>query len=179
MKDRAHTVVEIVPYDDGWPSRFLASAAELSAVLPDAVIEHVGSTSVPGLSSKDTIDIAVGVRDVGTVLTGPVLAALGAAGFAYMPRSFADDPDHAFLHRIVDDHRTDHVHVVPSGSVTFTDYLLFRGFLRADPDAACRYGAAKLDLARRYADRRSVYVDEKQAVVDRLMDEARAWREQR
>lgn len=174
MANRAHTVVELVPYDDDWPARFSASAAELGAVLPGAVIEHVGSTSVPGLSSKDTIDIAVGVRRVPEVLAASVLCRLASLGFDHRPGSFADDPNHAFFDRIIEDHRTDHLHVVPLDSNALEEYLLFRDFLRAVPDAAERYEAAKRSLAQEHAHQRSAYVDKKQEVVGRLMDEARA-----
>lgn len=176
MASRAHTVVELVPYDPGWPARFVGTAAQIRATLPGADIEHVGSTSVPGLSSKDTIDVAVGLDDVDDVLDPEVLARLEAFGFVHRPESFAEDPDHLFLCRIIDDHRTDHVHVVRRGTTTLDEYLLFRDYLRAVGDAAARYEAAKIDLAERHADRRHAYVDQKQAVVDRLMEEARAWR---
>ena len=169
-------MVELVPYDRDWPERFSVSAAEIAAVLHGARIEHVGSTSVPGLSSKDTIDIAVGVRDVAEVLSPRIVDQLERLGFDYRPGSFADDPDHAFFHRIIEDHRTDHVHVVPVGSATLEEYLVFRDFLRAVPAAADRYESAKHSLAREHRERRSLYVDLKQDVVEELMLEARAWR---
>lgn len=169
-------MVELVPYDDDWSSRFAARAAELSSVLPSTVIEHVGSTSVPGLSSKDTVDIAVGAERVDDVLAPGVLAALEALGFEHVPGSFAEDPDHVFFHRIIEDHRTDHLHVVPRNSVVLDEYLLFRDFLRSTPDAKARYEAAKLALAQQHACDRSEYVDRKQAFVERLMEEARQWR---
>lgn len=177
MASRAHTVVELVPYDPEWPARFAESAAQISAVLPEAEIEHVGSTSVPGLTSKDTIDLAVAVDDTGEVLDPEVLARLERHGYVHVPESFADDPDHVFLCRIIEDHRTDHVHVVRRGTTTLSDYLLFRDYLRAVGEAARRYDAAKADLAERHGDRRHAYVDEKQTVVDRLMVEAREWRQ--
>lgn len=169
-------MVELVPYDEEWPSRFAASASELRTVLPDAVLEHVGSTSVPGLSSKDTIDIAAGVRRVADILVPRVLADLAMLGFEYAPASFADDPDHAFFHRIVDDHRTDHLHVVPRGSAVLDEYLLLRDFLRAVPGATARYETAKVALAQQYARNRSEYVDRKQDFVELLIAEAQRWR---
>lgn len=176
MTDRADTHVDLVPYDAEWPKRFAAAAAEIRAVLPDAVIEHVGSTSVIGLSSKDTIDIAVGVPDVHGSLVPDVLGPLESAGFALIPESFASDPDHSFLHRIVNDHRADHVHLMRIGSDRFNDRLLFRDYLRAVPAAARHYESAKLELAARFSDRRSSYVDQKSFVVEKLMHEARSWR---
>lgn len=175
MTDRAHTFVDVVPYDAGWPSRFDSSAAEIRGVLPHAVIEHVGSTSVPGLASKDTIDIAVGVADVAATLVPRVVEPLRSAGFLHVPESFANDPDHSFFHRIIRDHRTDHVHLMRLDSALFVDRLLFRDYLRAVPEAARRYEEAKRRLASRFADRRSLYVEEKQVIVDDLMAQARAW----
>ena len=103
MADRAHTVVELVPYDRDWPERSSVSAAEIAAVLHGARIE-------------------------------------------------------------------------PVGSATLEEYLVFRDFLRAVPAAADRYESAKQSLAREHRERRSLYVDLKQDVVDGLMLEARAWR---
>jgi GrpB-like predicted nucleotidyltransferase (UPF0157 family) len=59
------TVVEIVPYDEEWPARFEALAAGIRAALGGAAldVEHVGSTSVPGLAAKDIIDIDLTVAD--------------------------------------------------------------------------------------------------------------------
>jgi len=173
--NRARTLVELVPYDPHWVHRFHVTAAELQPLFPGAAIEHVGSTSVPGLSSKDTIDVAVGVHDVADALGAKTLLGMGLRGFGHVPASFADDPDHAFFHRIVDDHRTDHVHIVRAESDAMRGYLLFRDFLRATPDATHRYETAKRDLARRFASHRDDYVMQKQPVVDALMAEARAW----
>jgi GrpB-like predicted nucleotidyltransferase (UPF0157 family) len=170
--------VELVPPDPGWPARFRAVRDELRAVLDDADVEHIGSTSVPGLASKDTVDVAVAVDDVATALTPAVLAALAERGFVLVPGSFADDPDHAFLHRVVGGRRVAHVHVVRRDSDVLASFLLFRDFLRADPDAAARYARAKADLARRFAARRDRYVDEKEAVVAALLVEAAAWHDE-
>lgn len=172
----ANTHVELVPYDPSWPARYEAAATELQSVFPRASVEHIGSTSVPGLSSKDTIDIAVGVTDVVADLTAERIAALDDLGFTFVPASFADDPDHAFFHRIIHNHRTEHVHVLRAGSDAWQERVLFRDFLRACPDAVARYEAVKRDLAGRFAEQRDEYVQRKQPVVEALLTEARAWR---
>ncbi|KTR53040.1 hypothetical protein NS359_04565 [Curtobacterium oceanosedimentum] len=156
--------------------RFSRTAHELRTVFPHAPIEHVGSTSVPGLASKDTIDVAVGVLDVTDALDEARIDVARALGFEYVPASFADDPDHAFFLRIVQDRRTDHVHVVRLGSSVWNDYLLFRDYLRATPEALDRYEQAKRDLIARYAKHRDRYVSEKQPIVEALLMDARSWR---
>lgn len=177
--DRAHVVVDVVPYDPGWPLRFRRTRDQIRQVLPGAVIEHVGSTSVPGLSSKDTIDVAVGVEDVDAALTPGVVAALAGLGFEHRPESFADNPDHAFLHRSVAGHRTDHVHLMRLDSPTYTDRLIFRDYLRASPAVVAEYQEIKLHLAAELADRRGEYVDRKATIVGSMMRDARAWAAQR
>lgn len=168
---RADTHVDLVPYDPRWVERFERTRAELEQVFPGAVIEHIGSTSVPGLASKDTIDVAVGVADVSTALSTSIIDALAALGFDYMSEAF-DDPDHAFVRRVVNDHRTDHVHVIRLDSETFRKHLVFRDYLRTNPDALRRYEEAKLDLAVRFHDDRDAYVVNKEPVVNALLTEA-------
>lgn len=172
---RADTVVELVPYDDGWPARFEAAREELVGVLPGALIEHVGSTSVPRLSSKDTIDLVAGVVDVDAAMRPATLAALRTLGYDFVPASFADDPHHAFFQRVVADHRTEHLHVMTLGCEPMTDHLLFRDFLRADPDARARYEQAKQHLFRVHRDERDEYVLRKSPIVEALLAEARQW----
>ena len=174
--DKAFSEVALVGSQPLWVDRFSRTAHELRSVFPQASIEHVGSTSVPGLASKDTIDVAVGVPDVSDALDQGHINAARSLGFEYVPASFADDPDHAFFHRIVQDRRTDHVHVVRLGSSAWVNYLLFRDYLRATPEALNRYEQAKRDLAARYAKQRDRYVSEKQPIVEALLTEARSWR---
>ncbi|GAA1730118.1 GrpB family protein [Brachybacterium phenoliresistens] len=170
---RTWTHVDLVPYDPRWPLRFARTARELREVLSGARIEHVGSTSVPGMASKDTIDTAVGVTDVDGVLSPAVLSRLAERGFVHRPRSFAENPDHAFFVRIVGDRRTDHVHIMREGSPTFRDLILFRDHLRAHPAAAAEYMRIKQGLAARFADRRAEYVAQKTLFVDALMRRVR------
>jgi len=166
--------VRVVPYDPGWPESFEVARRELSGVVPDAVsIEHVGSTSVPGLVSKPTVDILLVVRDLSLVLDR--VAELGTIGFEYRPGSFSPERQHLFFRRIVAGERTHHLHVLPVASPEPGEYRLFRDFLRANPDAAARYATAKLNLADRFARDRTSYVEAKESVVEDLLVAARTW----
>ncbi|WAP50451.1 GrpB family protein [Arthrobacter sp. ATA002] len=167
--------IALVAYDVSWPDRFLKTKDQLREVFPTESIDHIGSTSVPGLSSKDTIDVLVGVPDVGQALTSTILDRLTVLGFEYVPASFDDDDDHAFLHRIIGEHRSDHVHVMQLGSDALQGRLLFRDYLRATPTARAKYEWAKKDLAVRFAEHRDDYVKRKQPIVEALMEQARAW----
>ncbi|OII26483.1 hypothetical protein BIV04_13600 [Frigoribacterium sp. MCBA15_019] len=118
----------------------------------------------------------MGVPSLSDALDDGHIDLLRALGFECISASFVDDPDHAFLHRIGEDRRTDHVHVVKLGSSVWVDYLLFRDYLRATPEALSRYEQAKRDLTARYAKQRDRYVSEKQPIVEALLIEARSWR---
>jgi GrpB-like predicted nucleotidyltransferase (UPF0157 family) len=168
------TTVTIVEPDRRWPERFAQAAATLRRVLPEALmVEHIGSTAVPGLKAKDTVDVLVVIHDLGIVLERA--PALAVAGFDLRLGASTTSEDQLFLRRVVDGHRTHHVHVLLPSSPAVSDYLLFRDYLRAHPDAAAGYGEAKVGLAAEHADDRMAYVRAKPAVVDPLLVDARAW----
>lgn len=168
-------LVRVVPYDPSWPASFEAARGDLAAVVPDALaIEHVGSTSVPGLASKPTVDVLLVVDDLAVILDR--LAELAAIGLEHRPGSFAPERPHLFFRRMAGGERTHHLHVLASSSPEPDDYRLFRDYLRANPDAAARYEAAKLDLADRFARDRTSYVQTKESIVEEVLVTARAWR---
>jgi GrpB-like predicted nucleotidyltransferase (UPF0157 family) len=165
-------VVELVEYDPSWPARFAVERDLLAGALPDALaVEHIGSTSVPGLCAKPTIDVLLVVADPATVLDR-----LDALGYEYRPGSFAEDGTHLFLRKVAKQRRTHHLHVLTAGSPRIDEYLLFRDYLRADAAATARYAEVKRELAVRYAHDRGRYVAEKSGVVTELLERARRWR---
>ncbi len=167
-------VIALVAADRSWPERFASAAATLRRILPEALlVEHVGSTAVPGLLSKDTVDVLVVIDDLGLVKERA--PALAVAGFDLRLGAHVSRSDHLFLRRVVGHHRTHHVHVVPPSSPEVSDYLVFRDYLRAHPGAADVYGEAKVRLAEESGDDRMAYVRAKPAVVGPLLADARAW----
>lgn len=168
-------LVRVVPYDPSWSASFETVRGELATVVPEALsIEHVGSTSVPGLASKPTVDVLLVVDELSAVLDR--ISELAGIGFEYRPGSFAPERRHLFFRRMVGGERTHHLHVLASDSPEPDAYRLFRDYLRANPDAAARYEAAKLDLADRFVYDRASYVRAKEPVVEELLVAARAWR---
>jgi GrpB-like predicted nucleotidyltransferase (UPF0157 family) len=176
---RPDGTVEVVAYDPAWPARFEAERALLAEAAPGVFssVEHIGSTAVPGLLAKPTIDMLAVSDDLPRVLQR--VDVLAEAGYDYRPGSFPDDDRHLFFRKVRDGKRLVHLHVVHASSPEVDDYRLFRDFLRAEPEVAARYAALKLDLAARYADQRQAYVEQKEREVDVLMEEARRWRASR
>ena len=170
MSNTPDAAVEVVPYSTSWPEAFVRERAALLAVARSVTtsIEHIGSTAVPGLSAKPTIDILMVVDSIEAFRALiPDIEALGydlRAG-----NTFVGSDDHLFLRKVVDGKRTHHLHVLRSDTPEIEDYRLFRDALRADPDLAARYGALKVDLAVRHATDRMRYVIEKADWVDDIL----------
>lgn len=173
---RPRPTVEVVAYDPGWPAAFERERLLLERLVPGLFrsIEHIGSTSVPGMVAKPTIDLLAVADDLGAVLQQR--EALDGAGYDHKPGSFPGRPDHEYFRKVSAGVRTHHLHVLAPSSPEVESYRLFREFLVAVPDAAARYAAVKRTLARRFARHRAAYVEAKSAVVDELLVEARAWR---
>ena len=119
-------------------------------------IEHVGSTSVPGLAAKPIVDIQVSVADLGD--EPRYVPALQAAGLVLRSR----DEWHRYFRAPADRPRDVHVHVCAAGSQWEHDHLLFRDYcpLRSHPAACLRYAEAKRANARRWGDDGWAYTPE-------------------
>lgn len=106
-----------------------------------AAIEHIGSTSVPGLCAKPIVDIAVGVRKL--ELTDEQIAAMERLGYEYLGEYGL--PGRLFFRK--GEPRTHNVHVVEHGGEHWERQLVFRDALRADPEERQRYDELKRRLA--------------------------------
>ncbi len=175
--------VVIVPYRAAWAQEFAALARTLREALgPLALrIDHIGSTSVPGLAAKDVIDIQVTVA----ALEEPVERALQAAGYTrrtatlrdHVPPGQPDTPQEwsKWFFRPAAGQRSVNLHVRVAGRLNQIYPLLFRDYLRTHPAAAEAYGRNKKGLARYLVDDIDAYTDVKDAVCDVIMAAAQEW----
>ncbi|MFL6240549.1 MAG: GrpB family protein [Actinomycetes bacterium] len=161
--------VEVVDYDDGWPERF----ATLSSALRERLgaralrIEHIGSTSVPGLAAKDIIDICLTVADPDD--EPAYLDDLLGLGWTLVVR----EPRHRVVRYAGP---RSNLHVLADDAAEVTDYLLLREWLRSHPDDRDRYAAYKRELASRgewpdinyYAEAKSPIIREMLAAAKRV-----------
>jgi tRNA threonylcarbamoyladenosine biosynthesis protein TsaE len=141
---------QLAVYDPAWTERFEDEAGSLRQVLGDFVIaiEHVGSTAVPGLAAKPTVDIAVGARS----LELPPEAIAGLEELGYEAVSDDSRPWERRFRKGRSFPRDVLVHVVEWGGRPWVDYLRFRDALRADPERAREYERTKRDLLDRRDD---------------------------
>lgn len=176
--------LEIVPYRDAWPTEFTAIAAELGAALGSLAlrIDHIGSSSVPGLAAKDVIDIQVTVarldRDaVAAAVEGTVFELEAGFWEDHVPPGATPDPgDWRKLRiRVPSGQRRMHIHVRQAGRPNQRYALLFRDYLRHHPDAAEAYARVKWALARLHPDDVVAYYDVKDPACDLIIQAAEAW----
>ncbi len=133
------------------------------------VVEHIGSTAVPGLMAKPILDLLAGLDPLDVA---PGVTAMEALGYEYLGEYGI--PGREFF-RKGGDARTHHVHAVELGGPQWTRHVAFRDYLRAHPDEAARYGAAKRAAAtavdgdwEAYSDAKDTAVEEIEAASPRL-----------
>jgi GrpB-like predicted nucleotidyltransferase (UPF0157 family) len=137
-------LVSLSSYDPSWPARYEREAKRVSAALGDLVIavEHIGSTSVPGLTAKPTIDILAGIRS----LEVPAEALGRMADLGYLYRGELGIPGRRYFRKGNRYPRDFNVHVVVWGGRLWNDHLAFRDYLRAHPERARDYAELKREL---------------------------------
>jgi GrpB-like predicted nucleotidyltransferase (UPF0157 family) len=173
----ANEPVRLVAYDPRWPTLFEHEARLLDEAIGSWItggIHHVGSTSVPGLAAKPTIDIAVGVVDLST--SRPCIDILAELRYCYWP--YRSEVMHWFC-KPHQSRRTHHLHLIPTGSTRFREEITFRDYLRTHPAGAKRYQQLKQRLARKHPHDREAYTQGKADLVAELTTAAFAWRDSR
>jgi GrpB-like predicted nucleotidyltransferase (UPF0157 family) len=161
------TRVTIADYDPAWTVRYEHRAAELRTVLGERarLVEHIGSTAVPGLAAKPVVDIVVGIEDPDDERA--YLCDLEAAGYDLRVR----EPQHRAL-RAGEPDEPVNLHCYPPGHVAVRKYLAFRDRLRASQEDRDRYAAAKRELARLEWRDVNYYAEAKQPVIDAILARA-------
>lgn len=175
-------MISIVPYQENWPLEFQSIANRLRTGLGALAlrIDHIGSTSVPGLAAKDKIDIQLTVE----ALTPAVEQALvradyvrGAATADHIPPGADQDPAHwiKWYFKQGEGMRATHIHVRIDGYPNQRYPLLFRDYLRSHADAAEAYARAKQQIAHYHADDIEAFCDIKDPVCDLILFAAEDW----
>lgn len=178
-------MIEIITYNPAWPLEFERIQSDLQAILGDLAlrIDHIGSTSVPGLGAKDIIDIQVTVVE----LSPKVKELLIQSGY-----QFRADITHDHLPCGADAEprswekmyfmqppgsRAVHVHVRRASAPNQVYPLLFRDYLRAHPASAATVERIKRALAEYHAEDKDAYYAIKDPVYDLIWEAAKAWAE--
>ena len=177
------TRIVIAPYHPGWPAEYAEVEARLADALGDLAvrIDHIGSTSVPGLAAKDVVDVQVTVADLDDPRLVPAFERLGCTATDiradHVPPGDTRGPGawEKRYFRAPAAWRPTHLHVRAVGRANQRYALLFRDHLRHAPAAAAAYAAVKLALARLHPEDADAYYDVKDPVCDLVMDAAERW----
>ena len=162
--------VIVLPYDVAWKYAFEKIKTEIEAEIGDLIIdiEHVGSTSVEGMSAKPCIDIDVIIKDYSVF--GEIVRKLGAIGYIHEGDlgikdreafKYADKP-HLMIH---------HLYVCPRDSEELHRHIVFRDFLRKNPEAVKKYSRVKETAAHLFPDSIDQYIEYKSPCIEELYRE--------
>jgi len=167
-RKRHDAPIALAEYDPAWAERYERAATAIRRALGDRVVvlEHVGSTSVPGMAAKPHVDIVLAVPD--SSAEDDYVPALEAAAFVLRVR----EPDW-FEHRfLVTTDRSAQVHVFTAGAGEIDRMIAFRDRLRSSPEDFERYLAEKRRLAARRWEHVQDYADAKAVVVEEIVTRA-------
>jgi GrpB-like predicted nucleotidyltransferase (UPF0157 family) len=162
--------IELIDYDPTWPARFVEQKTRLTMILNPWLageIEHIGSTSVPGLRSKPIVDILASVQSLAA--SRAAMPILGEDGWLFWP----DDPNQDYrlwFLRPNPTARTHHLQIIQHDHPSFRALIVFRDVLRRDVKARAAYSALKADLANEHQSDRNAYSNAKTEFVQAILE---------
>ena len=161
--------VVVLPYDRTWKFAFEEIKREIEGAISDLIIgiEHVGSTSVEGLSAKPIIDIDVIIKDYS--LLDAVVRKLEDIGYIHEGNLGIKDRE-AFKYSDKPHLQRHHLYVCPQQSEELHRHITFRDFLRSNPEAVKRYGAVKEKAAQLFPDDMDKYIEYKAPCIEELYE---------
>ena len=159
--------VVVESYDKTWTSAFEEIKKEIESAVGDLIIgiEHVGSTSVEGLSAKPIIDIDIIIKDYS--IFDAVVNKLNTIGYIHEGNLGIKDRE-AFKYSDKPHLKRHHLYVCPQQSEELHRHITFRDFLRSNPEAVKRYGAVKEKAAQLFPDNIEKYIEYKSPCIEEL-----------
>ena len=159
--------VVVVPYEDAWETAFEKIKNEIEAEIGDLIlgIEHVGSTSVKGMSAKPCIDMDVIIKDYSVF--DEVVSKLGAIGYIHEGDLGIKDRE-AFKYSDKPHLMPHHLYVCPQDSKELRRHVTFRDFLRSNTEAVKKYSTVKEKAAELFPNDIDKYIEYKSPCVEEL-----------
>ena len=169
--------VVLTPYDTRWPELFELDKCIILETLENTAlrIEHFGSTAIPGLTAKDTIDLLIEIPEDES-LHADIIEKMKPLGYEFMWQTDANPPYMVFAkgYNTAKKEQTYHIHMSP-GNHSLWDRLYFRDYLRENRDYATAYETLKIELAKQYELDRVGYRVAKTEFVTRITAQAKAY----
>ena len=157
----------VLPYDKAWKSAFEAIKQEIESAIGDLIlgIEHVGSTSVEGMSAKPCIDIDVIIKDYSVF--DKVIGKLESIGYTHEGDLGIKDRE-AFKYTNKPHLMKHHLYVCPQISEELRRHITFRNFLRDNTDAVKKYSQVKETAAKLFPNDIDKYIEYKSPCIEEL-----------
>ena len=161
--------IEVTAYDPAWQGHFAEQQTRLTTILKPWLageVEHIGSTSVPGLRSKPIVDLLAPVRSLETARSA--ISILERDGWLFWP----DDPNRHYRLWFLRPNpaaRTHHLQIIQQADSNFAALIAFRDALRRDPKAREAYSCLKEDLANKHRNDRDAYSNAKTQFVRSIL----------
>lgn len=172
--------IEVTPYQPSWPAEYAVHVAQLLPAIQGQIarIDHIGSTSVPGLAAKDIIDIQIAVSE----FTDLFVETMIGLGYRHHPHLTDNAPPNAdpeqWRKQVFSEPvgcRRINIHVRRLDAPNMEQALLFRDYLRAHPATAAAHGMLKMRLAERHPEDREFYYAIKDSAFEIIWEAAQAW----
>ncbi|CAM4008013.1 HAD-IIIA family hydrolase [Saccharibacillus endophyticus] len=167
----ATEVIEIKPADPIWLEKGTQEAEHVKKLLSVhriSEVEHIGSTSIPGLPAKPILDLMARIPSYDEL--DDVIAALAAQDWHYIPPELDGVPSRRFFVKVKNDKRQCHLHLMLPNEEKWDKQLCFRNILRERPDLIQEYAELKSKLAEHYKDDREAYTHAKTDFVQRVLN---------
>jgi GrpB-like predicted nucleotidyltransferase (UPF0157 family) len=161
-------IVKLLPHNPRWKDLFEEEADFLSGILNHFFpnIEHIGSTSIPGIVAKPIIDIAVAVMDLSELYD--IIEIMETNGYEY--RGEQGIPDRHLFVKGTKTVRTHHIHLMPITHYQWETHQLFRDYLINHPNYASQYDFLKKSLQQKFSKDRVKYLDGKSGFIEKVIE---------
>lgn len=172
--------VKVIPYQTSWPDEYAELVAQLLPAIHKQIsrIDHIGSTSIPGMAAKDIIDVQIAVPE----LTQKFVGTMTHQGYRYHPQLKDNTPPEADVSQWQkqvftepEGKRRFNIHVRLLGAANMRQALLFRDYLRSHPTSVFAYGMLKQRLAERHPEDRTYYYAIKDPLFEIIWEAAEYW----
>ncbi len=172
-----NTPYTILKYDPNWINLFNELKEKLSRIFAGKFtrIEHVGSTSIPGMNAKPLIDALIVVDSMDNLVEQRKM--MVEEGYEYRENYVA--PNTILFYKTEKGEKVENIHVCTSVNDLFSQLIFMRDYLREHPEKAKEYSDLKLQLKEKYPDSYEAYKDGKRSLLDEIKRLAYGWNEGR
>ncbi len=173
-------MIKLLPYNPQWPNIFTEEKNRIRREVDPWMdkLEHIGSTSIPNMLAKSTIDMCMTVENL-NIADEYIIPKLESLGYRYLPFLEKAIPDRRYL-QLLDENGNHlfHIHIVTIDSLRYKNYILFRDYLINHEQDTKEYVQFKQSLQKKFAMDREAYTEGKCLIITKILERAKIWKDQ-